>query len=126
MEMRKLNTNDIFKMVKMIGKLGLDNIKKYITAVNISNSKNTNIREMGADIFIDIICLAAEKLPHIENDLCGFIGGICGKTPKEIGELPPAETENIIYDIAHKEEFGDFFTAVSRFFVSETKKKKGK
>ena len=125
--MRKIVTSDIFTMVRIIRKIGLDDIKSYVGAfsgMKIDNVKN--VREKGAEILIDIICSALEKLPEIEADLCGFVAGICEKETKEIEALPPAEFVDIIYEIAHKEEFTDFFTAVSRFFVSETKKKKAK
>ena len=124
MELRKLNTNDIFKMTRMIRKIGLDGIKEYIGTVSAAKlSKAENIRDLGADIFIDLLSSIIEKLPDIENELCAFIGDICGKNAKEIEALPPAETVDIIYEIAHKEEFGDFFTAVSRFFAVTEKKK---
>lgn len=125
--MRKIVTSDIFTMVRIIRKIGLDDIKSYIGAFSgMKLEKAENLREKGAEIFMDIICSALEKLPEIEADLCGFIGGICEKKAEEIESLPPAEFVDIIYEIVHKEEFGDFFTAVSRFFVSETKKKKVK
>ena len=125
--MRKIVTSDIFAMVRIIRKIGLDDIRSYIGAFSgMKLEKAENLREKGAEILIDVICSALEKLPEIEADLCGFIGGICEKKTEEIEALPPAEFVDIIYDIAHKEEFGDFFTAVSRFFALETKKKKAK
>lgn len=125
--MRKIITSDIFAMVRIIRKIGLDDIKSYIGAFSgMKLEKAENLREKGAEILIDVICSALSKLPDIEDDLCGFIGGICEKKAEEIEALPPAEFVDIIYEIVHKEEFGDFFTAVSRFFVSETKKKKAK
>ena len=125
--MRKIVTSDIFTMVRIIRKIGLDDIKSYIGALSdVKISKEKGIRETGAEIFMDIICSALEKLPEIEADLCGFIGGICEKKAEEIEALPPAEFVDIIYEIVHKEEFGNFFTAVSRFFALETKKKKAK
>ncbi len=114
-------------MVRIIRKIGIDDIKSYVGAFSgMKIDKVKNIREKGAEIFIDMICSAVSKLPDIESDLCGFIAEICEKKAEEIESLPPAEFVDIIYEIVHKEEFGDFFTAVSRFFVSETKKKKAK
>lgn len=117
MELRKINTSDIFALIGIIRKLGVDEIKKHLLI--LGNTKGKNARETGTETILSLICLAIEKLPEIADDLCGFIGGICGKTADEIKALPPAETVELIEKITAKEEFGDFFTAVSRSFTAK-------
>ena len=47
MELRKLNTKDIFAMVRMIRKIGLDSIKGCIGTLSAAKpGKSKNVREL--------------------------------------------------------------------------------
>ncbi len=121
--LRKLNTGDIFKMIRIISKCGILEFKKCFLLGGIAKD-NKNIEEIGINVVLEIAGVIANNLPKCEKEIYAFLSGISGISEKEIEKLAPAETANMIYEIVHKEEFSDFFTAVSRFFPATAKTEK--
>lgn len=122
-ELRRLNNTDVFKLIKIIRKIGINNIKECFTLADIAKG-NADVKKVGEEVLFNILGIAVEKLPEIDSLLFDFIGGISNMTEKEISELEPADTLNIIYDIVNKEEFNDFFTAALKLFSLKKKKVK--
>lgn len=118
--LRKLNTGDVFKMIRIISKCGISEFKKCFVLSGIVKGKK-NIEEIGLNVILEIAGVIADNLPKCEKEIYAFLAGVSGLSEKEIEQLEPAETTNMIYEITHKEEFADFFTAVLRFFP-QTKK----
>lgn len=118
--LRKLNTGDVFKMIRIISKCGISEFKKCFVLGGIAKDKK-NIEEIGFNALLEIAGIIADNLPKCEKEIYAFLAGISGLSEKEIEQLEPAETTNMIYEITHKEEFADFFTAVSRFFPQTAK-----
>ncbi len=113
--LRKLNTADVFKMIRIISKCGISEFKRCFLLGNIAKEKKDE-ESVGLNVAIEIAGIVADNLPKCENEIYSFLSGISGIDEKEIANLEPAETANMIFELVHKEEFSDFFTAVSRFF----------
>lgn len=118
--LRKLNTGDVFKMIRIISKCGISEFKKCFVLGGIAKDKK-NIEEIGFNALLEIAGIIADNLPKCEKEIYAFLSGISGIPEKEIEQLEPAETTNMIYELTHKDEFSDFFTAVSRFFPQTAK-----
>lgn len=116
--LRKFNTGDVFRAASIISKCGLSEFKKCFMLSGI-NKKNPE--EIGFNVLIEMVGIVVDNLPKCEKEIYAFLSGISGIPEKEIEQLEPAETTNMIYEITHKEEFADFFTAVSRFFPQTAK-----
>ena len=121
--LRKLNTADVFKMIRIISKCGISEFKKCFILGGIAKEKK-NIEEIGINVMLEIVGIVADNLPKCEKEIYSFLAGVSGISEKEIEKLEPAETANMIYEIVHKDEFSDFFTAVSRFFPQTAKTEK--
>ena len=118
--LRKFNTSDVFKMIRIISKCGISEFKKCFMLAG----KGKSVDEIGMIAMTEIIGIIADNLPKCEKEIYAFLSGISGIPEKEIEQLEPAETVNMIYEITHKDEFSDFFTAVSRFFPQTAKTEK--
>lgn len=113
--LRKLNTSDVFKMIRIISKCRISEFKRCFLLGNIAK-ENKDEKSVGLNVMIEIAGVIADNLPKCESEIYAFLSGISGICEKEIANLEPAETANMIYELVHKDEFTDFFTAVSKFF----------
>lgn len=116
--LRPLETRDIFSLVKIISKFGINEIKTCIKARSfVGMAGKENYRSAGIAVAFDIFEIAAQKLPECEKEICAFLGSLSGKTAEEIGKQPPVITMRMIKAVTEKDDFADFFTEVSELFA---------
>lgn len=116
--LRKLQATDLFSMVQIINKIGIDNIKNAINFEEITKvKKNLNeenktefIGKLGETIVFSVISLVFEKLPIIEKDLYRFMGSVANMKDKDVASLSPDDFIALVIAIFKKEEFKDFFS----------------
>lgn len=119
---RKLTAKDIFPMCSLISKFGVSEFKKAFDPEMISQlvdekgevsmDKVTSI--VGINITFDIVGIVMENLPKCETQVFSFLASVSDKTQKEIENMSPADFASMVIDFVKKEEFKDFFTAVSK------------
>lgn len=61
------------------------------------------------------------NLPKCESDIYSFLADLSGKKSKEISELDMSEFAEMIKEVLAKDEFKDFFTVVSKYFIKAEK-----
>ena len=119
---RKLSTADIFPTLKLLNKLGLkqmredESVKRIVQQFSVSARGKIDPMALGVDIFLEITCLVAENLPKCETELYDLLSRTSNLTAEEIQAQDMAVTFEMITDFIRKEEFGDFFKAVSKLF----------
>lgn len=121
-ELRKLTSKDIFPMVKLISKFGIDEFKKCLDPKiikdlvdetgGIKGDQLTSI--VGMNIVFDIASIVMTNLGKCENEIYDFLASVSNLKRKEIEKMSPAEFAQIIVDFIQKEEFKDFFGVVSK------------
>lgn len=118
--LRPLCTKDIFSLVKIISKFGINEIRRCIEAQSFrSSADKKDYRTIGIAVAFEIFDVAAQKLPECEKEICAFLGSLSGKTAEEIENQSPVVTVRMIKDLTEKDDFADFFTEVSQFFNGE-------
>ncbi len=133
-EFRRLCAEDIFPMFTIIKKIGIkefksimgegDDLKKLISlsfkknAENAENAENANdaIIESGLSVAMDVVDIVFGNLPKCENEIFAFLAQTSNLKEKEIRKLDFATFFMMIVDFVKKEEFKDFFKAVSKLF----------
>lgn len=123
-ELRELKATDIMPMVKILSKIGLKNIKESFSEENlksmISSISGENPEEkatyLGFSLIVDLVDIILMNLPSCENEIYSFLAGLSGKTSAEIKDLGLGEFTEMIIAVIQKEEFKDFFKAVSKSF----------
>ncbi len=114
--LRPLKTSDIFSLVKIISKFGVNEIRNCIKVHGFKDvAGKENYRAAGIAVAFEIFEIAAQKLPDCEREICAFLGSLSGKTAEEIEEQSPVITLRMIKAAAEKDEFSDFFTEVLGF-----------
>lgn len=120
---RRLSTQDIFPMLRLLNKIGLQDLKdnesvKRIAAMSTSatTKKNIDVNKLGMDVFLEIACLIVDNIPKCEVELYAILSQTSDRTVDEIKAQDMAVTFEMIIDFIRKEEFGDFFKAVAKLF----------
>lgn len=117
-ELRRLQASDLFSMVQIINKIGIDNIRNAINFDEIKNVKNNltdenkdeTFNKLGVDIVMSVLSLVMEKLPLIEKDLYRFMGSVANMKDKDVAKLGLSDFMALFIAIFTKEEFKDFFS----------------
>ena len=118
---RRLSTEDLFPMFKVICKLGLKQFQenggiKTILTRFADGKKEINATELGIDIFLEITFLVIENLPKCESEIYTLLSQTSDLTVEQIKAQDMAITAEMILDFIRKEEFGDFFKVVLKLF----------
>lgn len=134
-ELRKLCADDIFPMVNIISKIGIENMADCFDAkemADIMNSVGSTLdeadgkessdnnamadvltKQIGIKVIMKLVGLLLKNLGKIKRELYQFLAGLSGMTEKEIAALPLGTFTQMIVDVFKKEEFSDFFQVVS-------------
>lgn len=120
---RRLSTQDIFPMFKLLNKIGLNEMKENENLKRIifmfmggTVDGKVDVNKIGIDIFLELACLITECLPKAETEIYTLLSTTSDRTIEEIKAQEPAVTFEMILDFIKKEEFGDFFKVVSKLF----------
>ncbi len=119
-ELRKLRGDDVFPMLKIVKKIGIrefgtivDN-KAVVDAVkNYYKGGSADLITVGLPAVIDMAAIVIENLPCAENEIISFCSGLSGMSEQEIREGDFSLLPEMIVAVFQKEEFRDFFTAVT-------------
>lgn len=84
--MRDLETNDIFKMSRILKKMALDIDLKGI------ETKDKTDEQVGLEVVARIIKRALENLYMAQDEVNSFMGDLIGITGEEFGKLPIEES----------------------------------
>lgn len=133
-ELRKLCADDIFPMVNIISKIGIENMADCFDVkemADIMNSVDSTLdeadgkessdnamadvltKQIGIKVIMKLVGLLLKNLGKIKRELYQFLAGLSGMTEKEIAALPLGTFTQMIVDVFKKEEFSDFFQVVS-------------
>lgn len=104
--MRKLNTQDAFKMARLLKYSGV----KEIVLNAYKNNKNLNTEEMGVEVIFTLIDSFGEA--KVESDFYDLLGGITGKGADGVMNQDLASTIEDIKVIWSENNMSSFFDFV--------------
>lgn len=122
MELRKLNSDDIFPMCQIVKLIGIDEFKKCFSTPEVQKliiedgGTGKAAGQVGISIMFDIAAIVIGNLPRCKVEIYNFLSSLTDATPEELGKLSIAEFTQLIIDLAQKEEFKDFIGVVSKLF----------
>lgn len=118
--LRPLKADDLFTMLRILYKIGLDELRKCFDgeevrkAIAAGKDEDSAAAAAGMQIMTDVASLVAERLPECRTEIYQFLASLSGLKEKEIAELPMATFAGMLMDTLRKEEFADFFTQLFR------------
>ena len=122
MELRKLQSSDLFRMVKIINGIGFKTIKDSINVDEINKlrkgmtEENTDeiTSQVGVSVVMSILGVVIENLPKVENDVYEFCGSMAGIKPKDVSKMEMGEFMDLLVAIFKMDGFKDFFSRASK------------
>jgi propanediol dehydratase small subunit len=119
--LRKLCADDMFIMFRIISKIGMKDLRKCLAAVDVQAAiSGKDVNAVGMAVAFEIAAVLMEHLPDCKKEIYTFLESLSGLKEKEIAALDMATFTQMIIDVIRKEEFRDFFTAVSTSFKQES------
>lgn len=123
--LRALAGKDVFPMVNIISKIGIneftkafesDEIKQLVAAVTSKEEKdNDKLTLVGISVALDIANTILGHIGSCEREIYTFLSGLSGMKREELEELPINTFLGMIVDVFKKEEFRGFIGVVSKF-----------
>ena len=122
MELRKLQSSDLFRMVRIINGIGFKTIKDSINVDEINKlrksmtDENTDevTSQVGVSVVMSILGVVIENLPKVENDVYEFCGSVTGIKPKDVAKMEMGEFMDLLVAIFKMDGFKDFFSRASK------------
>lgn len=97
--MRQLITNDVFKMSRILKKIGID-----------LNAKGKTDEEVGLGLIMQVV----ENAHLAQTEINEFVGGLADMTGEEFGNLPIKKSMEIIQEFKELDGIADFFKFVGQ------------
>lgn len=134
---RKLTSKDLFLMIKLVKKIGINNvskildkdiIKKKINELTQETNEESNeetskasisFEELGISIMFDLAQLIIERLEACKEEIYEILEKTSNLDKKQIEELEIDVFLEMIYDFVRKEEFIKLFQKAAYLFKLE-------
>lgn len=122
-QFRKLKSTDIFLMLPVLKKIGINNLRKMVSG-DIIKGIVADKKEEGYDSQVEAATFGAmlefaqiliEGLDGCEEQLFRLLANTSNLTVEEIGELDLVELPLMIVDFVKKEEFKDFLKVAQSY-----------
>lgn len=125
-EFKKLGADDIFTMVNIISKIGInkfaqclqnDEVQSLVS--NLKGKKKVEKDDIsiiaGAGVFLTVAQVILEGMPKCKDDIYTLLSNTSNLSLEEVKALDGVTFFEMIIDFVKKEEFMDFIKAASRF-----------
>lgn len=117
-ELRKLTSEDIFPMTKIISEIGIKNIKTAFSS-DLFEDENGNKKDdaaIGISLAFEIGDVILANLSLCKDSIYKFLANISGASVSELKKASMSDFAEIVIELVRKEEFKDFFGVVSKLF----------
>lgn len=107
--MRKLQTGDVFELVRLVNKIG---IKDEIRAIALKLNPNSTQNEAGFEIVFGLVEKFAQK--NSEQEFYAFLSKPLEIDVIEVEQMDPFDLVNNIFEIASVEKWTNFLKLAVR------------
>lgn len=111
--LRDLKNSDLWTVVKILGKLLPDDLKKAFVQVASGKKK---LNEIGVMVGIDIVTMIIQNAHLAQKEVDDFCADMAGITVEELSEMEFGTTPMIIMDIFNDAKNVSFFKVLSKLF----------
>ena len=139
-EFRKLNSRDLFMIIKLVKKIGLDNFSKVLEKGNIkeivdkftgketktttktskkAKNKETEYYQVGLAIGLEAGQVVIERLNECEDEIFEILSKTSNLEMKDLEEMPIDEFIEMIFDFVKLEDFQKLFQKAVSLLKSE-------
>lgn len=122
---RKLNSTDLFPMIKLITKIGIDELTEVFEGDTIKGivesvtKKEENVAGkeiiVGIGVALKLVNKIMEHIPLCENEIYTLLSRVSGMDIEQIKILDLDVFMEMLLDFVMKDEFKDFFRVASKY-----------
>lgn len=122
---RKLNSTDLFPMIKLITKIGIDELTEVFEGDTIKSivdsvtKKEENIAGkeiiVGVGVALKLVNKIMEHIPLCENEIYTLLSRVSSMDVEQIKILDLDVFMGMLIDFVMKDEFKDFFKVASKY-----------
>lgn len=118
-ELRKLRTKGLFPMMKILSKIGIGEFKKCFELDDIKKAvgREADLGAIGIGVLLDAADVLLKNIGSCEKEIYSFLADLSGLSVKDIQELDMAVFAEMIVELIMRDEFKDFFSAVSKLIT---------
>ena len=115
--LRPLEADDLFTVMEIINKIGVEDAKKCFLSVEISkaiaeNGDEENVAAVGMKVMLELATLLIQKLPLCKSEVYKFLASLTGADADEISHIKLVPFTKLVKEVFQKEEIKDFFQLV--------------
>ncbi len=127
--LRELEGDDLFLMINIVSKIGLDRLKGCMEAASVKKAigtmmdekanaadKEAALNSVGMLVIMEVASAVLERLPDCKEEIYTLLASVSGKTRDDIAHMKLIPLTRMIKEFFKKPEFPDFFTEVYGFF----------
>ena len=122
-ELRKLTSEDIFPMAKIISLIGFKEFKNALDPKLVSSfidksgekTRDKLAAAIGINVTFEVAGVVMANLNKCKKEIYEFLSSVSGLEDQNLKEMSPAEFLQLVIDVIEKEEFKDFFKVVSKY-----------
>ena len=119
--LKRLQSSDIFPMLRILSKIGVSDIKECFSSPEImkavskaqASGEDVDLSSVGVGVVFEIAGVIIDNLPKCEQEIYVFLSRLSGMKPEEIMEMDAVVFFEMIVDVIKKPEFKDFIKVVS-------------
>lgn len=115
--LRPLEADDLFTVMEIINKIGIEDAKKCFMSAEISkaiaeNGDEENAAAVGMRVMLELAGLLVQKLPLCKAEVYRFLSALSGVDENEISHIKLVPFTKLVMEVFQKEEIKDFFQLV--------------
>lgn len=110
---RKLSNGDLWPVMKILGRLLPEDLKKAFAQVASGEKK---IKDVGILVAFDMAMMIIQNAYKAQEDVDSFCASMIGVSVEELNEMEFGTTAMIIMDLFEDAKSASFFKALSKFF----------
>lgn len=116
-ELRNLTAEDMFPMFQILSKIGVKEFRSCFEAEDIkkvSSEEGVDVQAVGLSVMLNIGGVILSNIGKCKEDIFQLLAQLSGMAKKDIANLPMNTFVEMVIDVFKKDEFKDFFQAVSK------------
>lgn len=117
--LRTLNSKDLFVLIRLVKKIGIDQLKNIIETKNINaliKKNGKDAEKVGIEIFLDLSSIIIDRLDACENEIYDLLERVSDKDRKELEEMDMDVFISMVIELFQKDDFKKAFTKVVSLF----------
>lgn len=121
--LRRLNDEDLWPVLDIIGKVFPDDASKLIASTLLEVTEGDTIDKakldkaisrVGADVVVKLATAVMKNMKLVKNEVYALLADVSGIPAEEIKKMPFGTSPMMIWDMVKNETNADFFAAVSK------------